>query len=145
MQTTPRFEKTVNHAKESLPRLGHSHISSGHLVLGLLVLGTGVAPTVLRKVGLSRESVESYLSSRHSPVASGSGNEQLTLSESALAAFQRGAIEAQKRQHTYVGIEHLLLAILMEENGEAADLFASLHVDKELMRQTIADEIRTEL
>jgi hypothetical protein len=38
--------------------------------------------------------------------------------------------------------EHLLLGILGEENGDAADLFASIHLDRQRMKQTILDEIR---
>ena len=46
------------------------------------------------------------------------------------------------RQTTYLGIEHLLLGILAEENGEATDLFASVHIDRENMRRIIEEEIQ---
>ena len=46
-----------------------------------------------------------------------------------MLAFERAEAETRARQHTYLGIEHLLLGILAEENGEATDLFASVHID----------------
>src|SRR5258706_652345 len=64
MEITPRCRMALNCAKESLARFGHSHLSSAHLVLGLLTLHGGVADNVLRKFGLSVQSVEGYLSTR---------------------------------------------------------------------------------
>jgi hypothetical protein len=42
---------------------------------------------------------------------------------------------------TYLGIEHLLLGILSEESGATADLFASVHIDREQIKRIIAEEI----
>jgi ATP-dependent Clp protease ATP-binding subunit ClpC len=140
MKTTPRCQKTVGYAKESLARLGQARVSSAHLVVGLLVLGDGVATNVLRKFGLSTEAAESYLSARGNALED-SSVDQMPFSESAQAALQRAEEEAQNREHTYVGTEHLLLGILSEEQGEATDLFASLNVDTGRMRQMVAQEI----
>jgi len=96
---------------------------------------------VLRQCGLSAPSVESYLSSRR---VSAEGSELLDgvpLAKSAVLALHRAHAEAVKRQHTYVGVEHLLLGIAAEDSGEAADFFASLHVDKEHIRQIVENEI----
>ncbi len=66
MQTTPRCQQALDYAKASLARFGHSHLSSAHLVLGLLTLSGGVGDSVLRKFGFSVEGVEAYLSSQPS-------------------------------------------------------------------------------
>src|ERR1051325_8775084 len=114
MQTTPRCQQALDYAKASLARFGHSHVSSAHLVLGLLTLRGGVGDSVLRKFGFSAEGVEAYLSSHRSQAT-----------DSATSALERAEVEAQARRHTYLGVEHLLLGILAEERGEATDLFAS--------------------
>lgn len=131
MQITPRCHQALDFAKASLARFGHSHVSSTHLVLGLLTLRGGVGDSVLRKFGLSAEGVEAYLLS-HRGQATGS----------ATSALERAEVEAQAQQHTYLGVEHLLLGILAEDRGEAADLFASVHADRDSMRRMITEEIQ---
>src|SRR2546427_6573529 len=142
METTPRCQKALTYAKESLSRFGHSHVSSAHLVLGLLTLSGGVADGLLRKAGLSVESVEGYLSSRRTSAETTTIQDRIPLGESALQAFERAAAEARARQNTYLGIEHLLLGILAESSGEATDLFASVHIDRERLRRIVAEEIQ---
>jgi len=132
----------VNYTKESLSRFGHSHISSAHLVLGLLTLHGGVADGVLRRAGLSVQSVESYLSTGRSSTEETTVQDGLALGKSARLAFERAEANARARQNTYLGVEHLLLGILGEESGEATDLFASVHIDREKMRQIVVEEIR---
>ena len=137
MEITPRCRMALNYAKESLVRFGHSRVSSAHLVLGLLTLHGGVADNTLRKAGLSVESVEGYLSSRRSPPEEGTTRDDVPIGKSAASAFQRTEAEAHARQSTYLGIEHLLLGILAEESGEATDLFASVHIDREQLRRIV--------
>src|SRR5262245_9799318 len=118
MQITPRCQKALDYAKESLSRFGHSHVSSAHLVLGLLTLRGGVGDNVLRKFGFSVEGVEAYLSSQRSSAEEATIQEGLPLGRSAASALERAQVEARTRQHTYLGVEHLLLGILAEERGE---------------------------
>jgi ATP-dependent Clp protease ATP-binding subunit ClpC len=132
----------LNYARESLARFGHSHMSSAHLVLGLLTLLGGVADNVLRKAGLSVQSVETYLSSRRSSAEESTVQDDVAFGTSARLALERAEALALACQFTYLGIEHLLLGILAEENGEATDLFASVHIDRDKLKQTIQEEIQ---
>jgi ATP-dependent Clp protease ATP-binding subunit ClpC len=141
METTPRLNRSIESAKQSLSRFGGSHVSSAHLVLGLLALQAGVAVNVLRNFGVSTEAVENFLSMRRSVAEDAPMQDGSFLGKSALMALKRAEIETKKRETTYVGTEHLLLGILAEESGEAADLFASLHVDRVRMTKAISDEI----
>lgn len=100
-------------------------------MLGLLTLRGGVGGSVLRQFGFSVGGVEAYLSSLRSQATG-----------SATSALERAEVEAQRLEHTYLGVEHLLLGILAEESGEAADLFASVHADRDKMRQAIAQELQ---
>src|SRR5262245_53141867 len=142
MKTTPRCQMALDYAKESLARFGHLQISSAHLVLGLLTLRGGVGDNVLRKFGFSVEGVEAYLSSQRNQVGEVRIQDGLPLGHSAVSALERAEGEAHTRRHTYPGVEHLVLSILSEEHGEAADLFASVHADRDRMRQMITEEIQ---
>lgn len=132
----------LNYAKDSLVHFGHSHVSSAHLVLGLLTLHGGVAGNLLRNAGLSVQSVEGYLSSRCCSAEEGTIQDGVPIGSSARLAFERAKIESRARQTTYLGGEHLLLGILAEESGEATELFASFQVDRDKMRQMIIEEIQ---
>jgi len=143
MEPTPRFEKVLAYARQSVSRLGHSQVSSGHLLLGLLALGNGIPHHVLRGFSLSVERVESYLSLRR-PFADDSAlADGVTFGRSALLAIERAEAEAGVYGRTYVGTDHLLLAIAKEESGEAADLFASLHIDGKRIAAIVSRELDT--
>jgi len=145
MNFTPRCSRSIENAKASLMRFNHTHITSAHLVLGLLELGGGVAVNVLRNFGLSVEVVENYLSTRRSSPDDAMAQDTSPTAKSAQIAFQRAEAQAAKLGHTYVGTEHLLLAILVEDAGEAVDLFASLHVDKKAIGLEVFREIAPSL
>src|SRR5262249_790862 len=133
METTPRFQKALTFAKESISRFGHSHITSGHLVLGLLMLRSGVPYSVLGKAGLSVESVEGYLSSLRFCSEAVTMRSGVPFGRSASDAITRAEAEARSMQMTYLGTDHLLLGILAEKSGNAADLLASVHINQDEM------------
>ena len=64
-----------------------------------------------------------YLSSRRSSARESVIYESVPLGRSAALAFERAEAEARARQTTFLGIEHLLLGILAEEDGETIDVF----------------------
>jgi ATP-dependent Clp protease ATP-binding subunit ClpC len=142
MQRTPRCDIVLRHARESLAQFGHSHITSGHLVLGILTLGNGVACNVLRKGGLSVAAVESYLSLRRNSPENPMNEKATSLGNSAVATFERAEADAHRRHNTYLGTEHLLLGIVDEESGEAVDLFASLHIDRARIKKIVSSEMQ---
>lgn len=142
MKLTPRCLTVVRHAQESLARLKHAGVSSPHLVPGLLILGNGVATHLLRRAGLSIDSVESYLAKLPELSEQTDTSNELTLGESALLAFEKAEASARLMNHTYLGTEHLLIAVLEENSGKAAEMFASFRVDRETLKQTLLQEMR---
>jgi ATP-dependent Clp protease ATP-binding subunit ClpC len=141
MTFTPRCQRAIESAKASLARFGHSHVSSAHLVLGVLELEQGVAVSVLVKFGISIDQVENYLSAKRSSDDDRPAEETPLIGKSAEVAFKRAEAAAAKLGHTYVGTEHLLLAILVEESGPAADLFVSLNADRKAIGSEVFKEI----
>lgn len=132
----------IDHAKQAYDRLGHSHLSSAHLVLGLLSLNGGVGDTVLKRAGLSAEFVERYLSTKHTATEEIVEREGASFGRSAANALARAESDATSFNYTILGVEHLTIALLTEERGEAADLFVSSHIEREKLKQTILDQIR---
>jgi ATP-dependent Clp protease ATP-binding subunit ClpC len=142
MTFTPRCSRSIENAKASLVRFNHTHVTSAHFVLGLLELHGGVAVNALRNFGVSLEIVEDYLSARRSsPPGDALAQDGSPAGKSAQVAYQRAEAQAARFGHSYVGTEHLLLAILLENAGEAADLFTSLHVDRKAIGFEVFREI----
>jgi ATP-dependent Clp protease ATP-binding subunit ClpC len=112
------------------------------MILGLLTLSGGIADGLLRKAGLSVESVEGYLALRRPSELLAKIQDGIPLSTSGLRAIERAEAEAWARQFTYLGIEHLLLGILAEDHGEATDLLSSVPIDRLTMSRTIEEEIQ---
>ena len=141
MTFTPRCQRAVASAKAGLARFAHPHISSAHLVLGVLELGQGVSVNVLLKFGISIDQVENHLSAKRSSDDDRPAEEAPLIGKSAELAFKRAEAAAAKLGHTYAGTEHLLLGILVEESGPTAELFASLHADRKAIGFEVFREI----
>ena len=107
-------------AKEA-QRLGHPQITTEHLLLGMLLEGEGVAAHVLAERGvqinearrLLLESLESVPRIDRQPVG---------LSADAKRAIELSVAEANRLRHHYVGTKHLLLGLVAEGHGVAADI-----------------------
>jgi ATP-dependent Clp protease ATP-binding subunit ClpC len=140
MNFTPRAERALHSAKVEARSLGHPCVGSQHLVLGLFLLGSGVHFSVLQELGFSADSL------RRSIMAAGPVAEQtqgvggFLFGSSAAHALERASQQAAAMSHTYTGTEHILLGLLSEESGGAADLFAAHKVDVVKTRQRIVDE-----
>ena len=132
---SPHTLEVLRLANESLRRFGHSHVSSAHLILGLLALEKGGAAHVLKKAGLSVEFVERFLSSRTDSPEEVTLHHGIPLGASARMVLVRADVEARSLKHTYLTPAHLFLGVLMEETGGGADLLASLHTDLDKMGQ----------
>ena len=106
----------------------------------LFLLGSGVQFSVLRKLGFTLESLRQHI------IAVGPGSEQpqavcgFAVGTSAARALSRAAHEAAGMSHTYTGTEHLLLGLLSEPSGGAAELFATHKVNIFKARRLILDE-----
>lgn len=142
MKLTPRCKNAIDHAKQASGRFGHSHVGSAHLVLGLLTLNGGVGDTALKRAGLSTELVERFLSSKPETSEEVVELDGASFGSSATNAMARAESEAAAANHTYVGVEHLTMALLAADHGDATDLFASQHIVRAKLRKKILDEIR---
>jgi ATP-dependent Clp protease ATP-binding subunit ClpC len=130
MHITPRCQRAIDYAEDLARRFGALRASSPHLILGMLSLKGGVVVQVLVSGGVTEEEVEDYLARVKSP-------SNPALRNSVAAAVVRAVLEAQKTTHTYVGTEHLLLALLSDEDNEAAALFTALGCDRTSARELV--------
>ncbi|MCK4245182.1 MAG: ATP-dependent Clp protease ATP-binding subunit [Candidatus Omnitrophica bacterium] len=134
---TNRVKKVLDLAKEQAVRLGHSQIQTEHLLLALVREGQGVAAAALEMMGLDLEQIKLEVEKLIRV-----GAPLLVIGDIALSAQSKKALElaveeARALGHNYIGTEHLLLGLVRERNGIAAQVLAKLGVSLEKTRKVI--------
>jgi hypothetical protein len=137
---TPRAQQTLALARREADRLNHNFVGTEHLLLGIISLGQGVAVTVLQKLGIDLERTRAEVEKRvgHSEQKI-IGNVPYTPRVKKVLAL--AAKEAKALNHTYIGTEHILLGLLQEGDGLAAQVLRSFEVDIEQTRREILKEL----
>ncbi|MCD7898128.1 MAG: ATP-dependent Clp protease ATP-binding subunit, partial [Planctomycetaceae bacterium] len=137
---TDRARKVINLARQEAERLGHEFIGTEHILLGLVKEGSGVAANVLENLGVDMEKirleVEKYVSS---PGETISASSSLPFTPKAKKVLELAMEEARNLEHNYIGTEHLLLGILREHDGMAAQVLLNLGVKLEDVRAELME------
>ncbi len=127
---TPRARQIITLANREAHRFNHGFVGTEHLLLGLVALGEGVAVEVLESIDISLDAVRLEVEKL---VGHGDGDTQtaglLPFTPRSKKVFQLAEAEARGMSHSYVGTEHLLLAMLREGEGVAAKVLVALGVD----------------
>ncbi len=133
---TERVRKVLSMARQEAIRLQHDYVGTEHILLGLIREGEGVAAHVLGNLNVDldqvHERVDESVRRGKATIALG----ELPYTNPAKHVLEFAMAEARELSHSYVGTEHLLLGLLRESKGIAAQVLNSLGV-------TI-DEARTE-
>ena len=118
---TDRARQTVVVAQEEARRLGHDYIGTEHLLLGLLGEPDGVAAKALNQLGISLEATRARV---ESIIGRGSGEPtgQIPFTPRAKKVLELSLREALQLGHNYIGTEHVLLGLVREGEGVAAQV-----------------------
>lgn len=140
---TNRAKQVIKLAKKEAQRLNHNYLGTEHLLLGLLKLGQGVAVNVLRNLGLDYETLRQEVER-----LVGYGPEIQVYGDPALTGrvkkvFEYANEEASSLGHNYVGTEHLLLGLLRQTDGVAAQVLENLNVNLSEVRKEVLKELET--
>lgn len=126
---TEGARKAIEYARDEAARLKHDYIGTEHLLLGLLRLGEGRAVEILGNIGIElselRQSVEDVVQPSGGTLAIG----QLPLTARAKKLLEVSAQEARALRSKDIDTEHLLLAMLRDEEGVAAQVLSMYDVD----------------
>ncbi len=140
---TNRAKQVIKLAKKEAQRLNHNYLGTEHILLGLLKLGQGVAVNVLRNLNLDYDTVRQEVER-----LVGYGPEIQVYGDPALTGrvkkvFEFANEEAATLGHNYVGTEHLLLGLLRQTDGVAAQVFENLNVNLAEIRKEVLKELET--
>lgn len=138
---TPRAQQALMLARKEALRLSHNYIGTEHALLGLIKLGRGVAVDVLGNLGLDLENVRAELEKLigNTPDEKMFGNAPYT--PRMKRVLQMAKDEARALHHTYIGTEHLFLALLREREGLAAEIFQKFQLDIEQVHKAVLKEL----
>jgi len=134
---TDRARKVMALANQEAQRFNHEYIGTEHILLGLVKEGSGVGANVLKNLDVDlrkvRLEVEKLVKSGPDMVTMG----KLPQTPRAKKVIEYAIEEARNLNHNYVGTEHLLLGLLREHDGVAAQVLMNLGLKLEQVREEV--------
>src|SRR5271165_2964525 len=133
---TDRARRVLVLAQEEARLLNHSFIGTEHILLGLIHEGEGLAAKALESLGISLEAVREKVEETIGPAGSApTGSPPFT--PRAKKVLELSLREALQLGHNYIGTEHMLLGLVREGEGVAAQVLVSLGADLSRVRQQV--------
>src|SRR4051812_29858413 len=136
---TDRARKVMQLANQEAQRFNHEYIGTEHILLGLVKEGSGVAANVLKNLDIDLRKIRLEV---EKIVQTGPGSEMVTMGKlpqtpRAKKVIEYSIEEARNLNHNYVGTEHLLLGLLREQEGVAAQVLLNLGLKLEDVREEV--------
>lgn len=140
---TNRAKQVIKLAKKEAQKLNHNYLGTEHILLGLLKLGQGIAVNVLKNLGVDYETILAEVET-----VVGFGPEiqiygDPTLTGKVKKVFEYANDEAASLNHNYVGTEHLLLALIRQPDGIAAQILENVNINLKEVRKEVLKELET--
>ncbi len=137
---TERAQRAIRLAAREADRFNHPYVGTEHLLLGLVALGEGVAMEILAEMGVEVEDVRLAVERMVGVGGETKTKGELPLTPRTKKVLQLAVVEAHKMQEPMAGTEHLLLALVREGEGVAAQVLLSLNVTLEELIDIIRGE-----
>src|SRR5690606_5506171 len=133
---TDRARRVVVLAQEEAKLLKHNYIGTEHILLGLIIEGAAVAARALEGMGISLEQVRDQVTE-----IIGEGQQapsgHIPFTPRAKKVLELSLREALQLGHSYIGTEHILLGLIREGEGVAAQVLVKLGADLARVRQEV--------
>jgi ATP-dependent Clp protease ATP-binding subunit ClpC len=133
---TDRARRVVVLAQEEARLLAHNYIGTEHILLGLIHEGEGVAAKALESLGISLEAVRAQVEEIIGQGGS-SPSGHIPFTPRAKKVLELSLREALQLGHNYIGTEHILLGLIREGEGVAAQVLVKLGADLSRVRQQV--------
>ena len=134
---TDRARRVVVLAQGEARGLNHNWIGTEHLLLGVISEGNGVGARALEAMRISpvaaRQEIESIIGRGQEPVGDG----HIPFTPRAKKVLEQSLLESMQLGHDYIGTEHILLGLMREGDGVAAQVLVKLGADQNRVRQQV--------
>src|SRR5438128_2168577 len=135
---TVKAQEALQEAQAIARKRDHQEILPEHLLAALLQQQDGLVPPLLQRVGVEPRLLQQRLEDELRKVAQVHGGEGGHLSQRALKVLDAAEEEARKMKDEYVSTEHMLLALVAEKRGAAAEALKSVGVTRDRIAQALA-------
>src|SRR5499425_1103743 len=143
---TERVRKVLAMAREEAARLHHEYVGTEHILLGLIREGEGVAAQVLQNLSVELDDIQQKIEETVKKGKAGqTTGPDLPYTSRAKKVLELAMAEARELNHSYVGTEHLLLGLVREEKGIAAQVLTDAGVNLEAARSETLRLLGTEM
>jgi len=142
---TERAKKVIFLAREEARRLDHDYLGTEHILLGLIREGEGIGAAALQNLAVDLAQVRAEV---EKAVGRGGGTlflGQIPFTPRAKKVLELAVTEARNLGHNYIGTEHLLLGLIREAEGVAAQILTSLGADLGKVRQEVSNLLGTKV
>ncbi|MEW5925477.1 MAG: ATP-dependent Clp protease ATP-binding subunit, partial [Candidatus Zixiibacteriota bacterium] len=126
---TELARKAIEYAREEAARLRHDYIGTEHLLLGLIRLGEGRAIEIINNLGLETQDLKTSIEEVVQPAGGTMTMGQLPLTARAKKTLEVSGQEARALKSKDIDTEHILLALLKDEEGVAAQVLSMYEID----------------
>ncbi len=133
---TEGAQKVLFLAREEAMRLGHPYVGTEHMLLGLIREGQGVAAKTLETLGVETAKVRGLVE-RMVGRGQGDPGKEIALTPRVKRVLELSVEEARRMGHNYVGTEHLLLGLIREGEGVAAQVLKGMGADLDRVGQVM--------
>ena len=137
-----RVQVVIQLSREEAIRLGHDYIGTEHLLLGLLREGGGVAIEILQNLDIDldelKKAIEEAVRSTGGTITVGN----IPFTKRAERVLRVAAAEAERFKSTVIGTEHLMLALLRDSEGVAAQVLHNYDIEYETVREELENILR---
>jgi ATP-dependent Clp protease ATP-binding subunit ClpC len=135
---TDQARRTVVGAQDEARLRAHNYIGTEHLLLGLVRDPTNVATRALERVGVTPDQVRTRIDAAV-PRGTREPGGHIPFTPRAKRSLEAALREAHRFRHDHIGTEHLVLGLLVEEDGVAAHTLRDAGVDLDQLRAAVAD------
>ena len=132
--------QTIVLAQGEAAALGHGHIGTEHLLLGLIGEPEGAAGRAFARLGVTLDAARDKVGALMPPSAEPPAPEQIPFSPRAKGTLEAALRQALGFKDTTIETEHILLALLIERDGRTASVLASLACPPDLLRAMVLEE-----
>jgi len=138
---TLKAQEIIQNSQQLAERLGHQQIEPEHCMRAILEQKDGAIPPILGKIGANQDQLIKEFEStlERLPKVSGTGYGQVYVSPREKAVLDQAFEEAEQMKDEYVSLEHILLAVSEEKEGEAARILAASGITRDTILHALVD------
>ncbi len=133
---TEKAQKVLIFSREEAKQLQYPYVGTEHILLGLIREGEGIAAKIVDAIGIDADKVREAVRQMVGP-GEGPGAKEVMLTPRAKKVLELAVAEASRMNHNYVGTEHLLLGLVREGEGVAAQILRKHGADYNKIQQLV--------